>query len=72
MSYFLSCLWFNEVNRITSRYQLSFAYTYLKLQRLDPDYAYKHVQAPDSYLQLMEHDLKGSRYGVGRMCLERS
>ncbi|KAJ9187501.1 hypothetical protein P3X46_002950 [Hevea brasiliensis] len=32
-----SCLWFNEVDRFTSRDQLSFAYTYLKLRRLNPD-----------------------------------
>ncbi|CAI5467379.1 unnamed protein product [Closterium sp. Yama58-4] len=28
-----SCLWFNEVDRFTSRDQLSFAYTYLKMAR---------------------------------------
>ncbi|XP_031745282.1 uncharacterized protein LOC101206756 isoform X5 [Cucumis sativus] len=33
MSNLFSCLWFNEVNRFTSRDQLSFAYTYLKLRR---------------------------------------
>ncbi|ONI30792.1 hypothetical protein PRUPE_1G273000 [Prunus persica] len=32
-----SCLWFNEVDRFTSRDQLSFAYTYLKLRRMNPD-----------------------------------
>lgn len=37
MSNLFSCLWFNEVNRFTSRDQLSFAYTYLKLRRLNPD-----------------------------------
>ncbi|ESQ33036.1 hypothetical protein EUTSA_v10004185mg [Eutrema salsugineum] len=37
MSNLFSCLWFNEVDRFTSRDQLSFAYTYLKLQRLNPD-----------------------------------
>uniref|UniRef100_A0A0D3AVL3 TOD1/MUCI70 glycosyltransferase-like domain-containing protein n=1 Tax=Brassica oleracea var. oleracea TaxID=109376 RepID=A0A0D3AVL3_BRAOL len=36
MSNLFSCLWFNEVDRFTSRDQLSFAYTYLKLQRLNP------------------------------------
>ncbi|GMH26150.1 hypothetical protein Nepgr_027993 [Nepenthes gracilis] len=37
MSNLFSCLWFNEVNRFTSRDQLSFAYTYLKLRRMNPD-----------------------------------
>ncbi|KAJ8760494.1 hypothetical protein K2173_015161 [Erythroxylum novogranatense] len=31
-----SCLWFNEVDRFTSRDQLSFAYTYQKLRRMNP------------------------------------
>ncbi|RZC79825.1 hypothetical protein C5167_042399 [Papaver somniferum] len=37
MSNLFSCLWFNEVDRFTSRDQLSFAYTYLKLRRKNPD-----------------------------------
>ncbi|KAL8550322.1 hypothetical protein ACS0TY_008952 [Phlomoides rotata] len=37
MSNLFTCLWFNEVDRFTSRDQLSFAYTYLKLKRLNPD-----------------------------------
>lgn len=36
MSNLFSCLWFNEVNRFTSRDQLSFAYTFLKLARTNP------------------------------------
>ncbi|KAJ6831751.1 uncharacterized protein M6B38_347355 [Iris pallida] len=36
MSNLFSCLWFNEVNRFTSRDQLSFAYTFLKLRRMNP------------------------------------
>lgn len=36
MSNLFSCLWFNEVNRFTSRDQLSFAYTFLKLKRMNP------------------------------------
>uniref|UniRef100_A0A0E0K580 TOD1/MUCI70 glycosyltransferase-like domain-containing protein n=1 Tax=Oryza punctata TaxID=4537 RepID=A0A0E0K580_ORYPU len=35
MSNLFSCLWFNEVNRFTSRDQLSFTYTYLKLRRMN-------------------------------------
>ncbi|KAL6635122.1 hypothetical protein ACP70R_027793 [Stipagrostis hirtigluma subsp. patula] len=35
MSNLFSCLWFNEVNRFTSRDQLSFTYTYLKLRRVN-------------------------------------
>ncbi|KAL1365756.1 hypothetical protein AAHE18_03G311200 [Arachis hypogaea] len=37
MSNLFSCLWFNEVDRFTSRDQLSFAYTYLKLRRMNPE-----------------------------------
>ncbi|GLJ24077.1 hypothetical protein SUGI_0459200 [Cryptomeria japonica] len=37
MSNLFSCLWFNEVDRFTPRDQLSFAYTYLKLWRMNPD-----------------------------------
>ncbi|KAF9603556.1 hypothetical protein IFM89_037055 [Coptis chinensis] len=36
MSNLFSCLWFNEVNRFTPRDQLSFAYTHLKLRRMNP------------------------------------
>lgn len=37
MSNLFSCLWFNEVERFTPRDQLSFAYTYQKLIRMNPD-----------------------------------
>ncbi|GER27491.1 hypothetical protein STAS_03204 [Striga asiatica] len=37
MSNLFSCLWFNEVERFTPRDQLSFAYTYHKLRRKNPD-----------------------------------
>ncbi|PKA50725.1 hypothetical protein AXF42_Ash017604 [Apostasia shenzhenica] len=36
MSNLFSCLWFNEANRFTSRDQLSFAYTFFKLRRMNP------------------------------------
>ncbi|KAI5078246.1 hypothetical protein GOP47_0005917 [Adiantum capillus-veneris] len=36
MSNLFSCLWFNEVDRFTSRDQLSFAYTYMKFVRTNP------------------------------------
>ncbi|XP_021813353.1 uncharacterized protein LOC110756253 [Prunus avium] len=36
MSNLFSCLWFNEVERFTPRDQLSFAYTYQKLRRMNP------------------------------------
>ncbi|XP_068643858.1 probable hexosyltransferase MUCI70 [Aristolochia californica] len=36
MSNLFSCLWFNEVDRFTSRDQLSFAYTFLKLRKTNP------------------------------------
>ncbi|BBN00254.1 protein MpEMB2756 [Marchantia polymorpha subsp. ruderalis] len=37
MSNLFSCLWFNEVDRFTPRDQLSFAYTYMKLVRTNPN-----------------------------------
>lgn len=37
MSNLFSCLWFNEVDHFTPRDQLSFAYTYYKLRRLNPE-----------------------------------
>ncbi|PKA57122.1 hypothetical protein AXF42_Ash002426 [Apostasia shenzhenica] len=37
MSNLFSCLWFNEVDHWTPRDQLSFAYTYLKLKRVNPE-----------------------------------
>ncbi|MQL75877.1 hypothetical protein Taro_008260 [Colocasia esculenta] len=37
MSNLFSCLWFNEVDLFTPRDQLSFAYTYLKLRRTNPE-----------------------------------
>ncbi|PWA70069.1 hypothetical protein CTI12_AA292100 [Artemisia annua] len=37
MSNLFSCLWFNEVDRFTSRDQLSFGYTFLKLKTTNPD-----------------------------------
>ncbi|MFS7934187.1 hypothetical protein Hanom_Chr05g00388641 [Helianthus anomalus] len=37
MSNLFSCLWFNEVDRFTSRDQLSFGYAFLKLKRTNPD-----------------------------------
>ncbi|KAF5955176.1 hypothetical protein HYC85_008032 [Camellia sinensis] len=37
MSNLFSCLWFNEVDRFTPRDQLSFAYTYRKLRRINPE-----------------------------------
>ncbi|EPS62662.1 hypothetical protein M569_12128, partial [Genlisea aurea] len=36
MANLFSCLWFNEVDRFTPRDQLSFAYTYQKLRRKNP------------------------------------
>ncbi|XP_023537328.1 uncharacterized protein LOC111798426 [Cucurbita pepo subsp. pepo] len=36
MSNLFSCLWFNEVDKFTPRDQLSFAYTYQKLVRMNP------------------------------------
>lgn len=36
MSNLFSCLWFNEVDRFTPRDQLSFAYTYHKLSKVNP------------------------------------
>uniref|UniRef100_M8BIG5 TOD1/MUCI70 glycosyltransferase-like domain-containing protein n=1 Tax=Aegilops tauschii TaxID=37682 RepID=M8BIG5_AEGTA len=41
MSNLFSCLWFNEVDRFTPRDQLSFAYTYLKLRRMNPKKSFR-------------------------------
>lgn len=37
MSNLFSCLWFNEVDRFTPRDQVSFAYVYHKLRRMNPE-----------------------------------
>ncbi|KAL5704202.1 hypothetical protein ACHQM5_022660 [Ranunculus cassubicifolius] len=37
MSNLFSCLWYNEVDRFTPRDQLSFAYVYNKLRRMNPE-----------------------------------
>ncbi|XP_047340955.1 uncharacterized protein LOC124944677 [Impatiens glandulifera] len=37
MSNLFSCLWYNEVERFTPRDQLSFAYTYHKLRKMNPN-----------------------------------
>ncbi|URE48183.1 hypothetical protein MUK42_14508 [Musa troglodytarum] len=52
MSNLFSCLWFNEVNRFTSRDQLSFAYTFLKLKRMNPGRPF--------YLNMFKADAKGA------------
>lgn len=41
MSNLFSCLWFNEVDRFTPRDQLSFAYTYQKFRRMNPDKVFR-------------------------------
>jgi hypothetical protein len=41
MSNLFSCLWYNEVDRFTPRDQLSFAYTYLKLRRMNPKKSFR-------------------------------
>ncbi|KAL6543695.1 hypothetical protein OROGR_010192 [Orobanche gracilis] len=55
MSNLFSCLWFNEVDRFTSRDQLSFAYTYLKLKRMNPN---KHF-----YLNMFKVGIGGLSVG---------
>lgn len=50
-----SCLWFNEVDRFTSRDQLCFAYTYLKLRRMNPDRPF--------YLNMFK-DVLGSNFKI--------
>ncbi|KAK1562369.1 hypothetical protein Q3G72_010818 [Acer saccharum] len=37
MSNLYSCVWFNEVVRFTNRDQISFAYAYVKLRRMNPN-----------------------------------
>lgn len=47
MSNLFSCLWFNEVERFTSRDQLSFAYTYLKFVRMNPSRHFRFLMFKD-------------------------
>lgn len=59
MSNLFSCLWFNEVDRFTSRDQLSFAYTYLKLRRMNPERPFQLYMFKDcerrALLKLFRH-----------------
>lgn len=59
MSNLFSCLWFNEVDRFTSRDQLSFSYTYLKLRRMNPHKPFRLYMFKDcerrSLVKLFHH-----------------
>lgn len=52
MSNLFSCLWFNEVDRFTSRDQLSFGFTFLKLKRMNPDKPFHLNMFKVRYLQV--------------------
>ncbi|KAK9109838.1 hypothetical protein Sjap_017898 [Stephania japonica] len=65
MSNLFSCLWFNEVDRFTPRDQLSFAYTYHKLRRMNPDKPFHLNMFKDcerrSIAKLYHHRSEGRR-----------
>ncbi|KAL6658524.1 hypothetical protein ACP70R_004110 [Stipagrostis hirtigluma subsp. patula] len=67
MSNLFSCLWFNEVDRFTPRDQLSFAYTYLKLRRMNPDKPFRLNMFKDcerrSIAKLFHHRSEEKRSG---------
>ncbi|KAK3227160.1 hypothetical protein Dsin_007022, partial [Dipteronia sinensis] len=52
MSNLYSCVWFNEVVRFTNRDQLSFAYAYVKLRRMNPNSPF--------YLYMFKFNVDGS------------
>lgn len=66
MSNLFSCLWFNEVERFTPRDQLSFAYTYQKLRRMNPTKPFYFSMFKDcerrKIAKLFRHRSEESRY----------
>ncbi|XP_076902689.1 putative hexosyltransferase MUCI70 [Bidens hawaiensis] len=70
MSNLFSCLWFNEVERFTPRDQLSFAYTYQKLRRTNPDTPFYFRMFKDcerrKIAKLFRHRSEETRYTVAR------
>lgn len=70
MSNLFSCLWFNEVERFTPRDQLSFAYTYQKLRRMNPSKPFYFSMFKDcerrKIAKLFRHRSEETRYTVGR------
>ncbi|XP_071731371.1 uncharacterized protein [Rutidosis leptorrhynchoides] len=70
MSNLFSCLWFNEVERFTPRDQLSFAYTYQKLRRMNPSKPFYFSMFKDcerrKIAKLFRHRSEETRYTVGQ------
>ncbi|KAI7739425.1 hypothetical protein M8C21_010768 [Ambrosia artemisiifolia] len=70
MSNLFSCLWFNEVERFTPRDQLSFAYTYQKLRRMNPDKPFYFRMFKDcerrKIAKLFRHRSEETRYTVAQ------
>nr|GEW14636.1 transmembrane protein [Tanacetum cinerariifolium] len=70
MSNLFSCLWFNEVERFTPRDQLSFAYTYQKLRRMNPSKPFYFSMFKDcerrKIAKLFRHRSEETRYTVGK------
>ncbi|KAI3758625.1 hypothetical protein L6452_06192 [Arctium lappa] len=70
MSNLFSCLWFNEVERFTPRDQLSFAYTYQKLRRMNPAKPFYFSMFKDcerrKIAKLFRHRSEERRYTVGQ------
>ncbi|XP_022773512.1 uncharacterized protein LOC111315774 isoform X1 [Durio zibethinus] len=67
LSNLFSCLWFNEVERFTPRDQLSFAFTYQKLRRMNPDKPFYLNMFKDcerrAIAKLFRHRLEEKRNG---------
>lgn len=70
MSNLFSCLWFNEVERFTPRDQLSFAYTYQKLRRMNPTKPFHFSMFKDcerrKIAKLFRHRSEESRYSIAQ------
>ncbi|KAF5780439.1 putative ceramidase [Helianthus annuus] len=70
MSNLFSCLWFNEVERFTPRDQLSFAYTYQKLRRMNPDKPFHFRMFKDcerrKIAKLFRHRSEETRYTLAQ------
>ncbi|KAK1422167.1 hypothetical protein QVD17_25099 [Tagetes erecta] len=70
MSNLFSCLWFNEVERFTPRDQLSFAYTYQKLRRMNPEKPFYFRMFKDcerrKIAKLFRHRSEETRYTIAQ------
>ncbi|WCJ44137.1 hypothetical protein M5689_024825 [Euphorbia peplus] len=74
MSNLFSCLWFNEVDRFTPRDQLSFAYTFQKLRKSNPDKPFSFHMFKDcerrTMAKLFRHRSEEKRNSLGQQATE--